>query len=191
MTRKLAAAVAVAAVAVLLVGCAHRERAADPAATPSPTLPTTSSAPVPSTSVVPPPTVSPPRVLSDGRHAVYLTAIDVPGRTVTFDVIQFLTGDAADEAYRQDHPEIGGDVPNGFYIRNVNPRLRTLPVRQDVPVQVVWLGDGNAPEAISFEGLPGYFVGDVVPDDARVWYDPFWLTVRGDHVESIVEQYIP
>lgn len=188
MTRKLTTAVASATVAVLLVGCAHRQRAAEPAATPSPTPPTTSIL------VTPPATSSSapaPHVLSDGRHAVYLTAIDVPGRTVTFDVIEFLTGHAADEAFHQDHPEIGEDVPNGFYIRNVDPRLRTLPVRRDVPVRVVWLGDGNAPESISFEALPGYFAGDLDPDDARVWYDPFWLTVRGDRVESIVEQYIP
>lgn len=130
-------------------------------------------------------------MLADGRHAAFLTAIDVSAGTITFDVIQYLTGEAAEHAFHQDHPEIAEGPPNGFYIRNENPRLRTLPVHHDVPVQVTWLGDGNQPEWISFEDLPAYFTGDAVPDDPYVWYDPFWLTVHNDRVESIVEQYLP
>ena len=127
-----------------------------------------------------------PHVLDDGRHTAYLTAIDVPARTITFDVIQFLTGEAADEAFHQDHPEIEGGVPNDHYIRNENTRLRTLPV----PVRVVWLGEGAQLESISFEELPAYVAADPEPGDQYLWHDPFWLTVHGDRVESIVEQYI-
>lgn len=82
-------------------------------------------------------------------------------------------------------------MPNGYYIRNVNARLRILPVRQDATVRVVWLNGDALTESISFDGLPGYFAADVNPHDERVWYDPFWLTVDDDHVTTIVEQYIP
>jgi hypothetical protein len=186
MKGKLAASVII--VGILLAGCAHRERAASPSVSPS--APATTSVVAPSQTGTRS-NVPAPHVLDDGQHAAYLTAIDVPARTVTFDVIQFLTGEAADEAFHQDHPEIEGGVPNGYYIRNENPRLRTLSVRVGVPVRVVWLGEGAQLESISFEELPAYFAGDLEPGDQYLWYDPFWLTVHGDRVELIVEQYIP
>ncbi|TDV44124.1 hypothetical protein [Actinophytocola oryzae] len=64
-------------------------------------------------------------------------------------------------------------------------------MREDVGVEVVWLGDGNHPERVSFEELPAYFAHDATPEDQYVWHDPFWLTVHNDRVESIVEQYLP
>lgn len=130
-------------------------------------------------------------MLADGRYPAFLTAIDVPGRTVTFDVIQWFSGAAAEEAYHQDHPEMESGPPNGFYIRNQSPRLRTLPVRWRLPVEVIWLAPGAGSEPTTFEALPAYFAGDAVTDDQYVWYDPFWLTVRGDRVESMTEQYLP
>lgn len=48
------------------------------------------------------------------------------GRTLTVDVIQFLTGREAEEAYHRDHPEDPLGPPNDYYILTVNPRLRTL-----------------------------------------------------------------
>src|SRR5215218_4953137 len=73
------------------------------------------------------PTNSEPVVLADGRHPVLLKAID-PGRgTVTFDLIQFFQGDQATIEAAKDHQE--SPPPNDSYSRNVNPRLRTLPVR--------------------------------------------------------------
>jgi hypothetical protein len=50
----------------------------------------------------------------------------VAGRTLTVDVIQFLTGREAEEAYHRDHPEDPLGPPNDYYILTVNPRLRTL-----------------------------------------------------------------
>jgi hypothetical protein len=185
MRRKIAILVAVTA--VVLTGCAHRERAAEPAGSPS-SPPTSVVVPTPSGSRTHTPE---PHVLDDGRHAAYLTAIDVPGRTISFDVVQYLTGEAADGAYHQDHPEIEGGPPNGYYIRNENPRLRTLPVRPNVPVQVLWLGTAGQPESITFEELPAYVAAVPEPGGQYLWYDPFWLTVHDDRVESIVEQYIP
>jgi hypothetical protein len=128
-------------------------------------------------------------VLADGRHPAYLTAIDTRARTLTFDVIQFLTGEEATKAFQRDHPGVEGP-PNGYYILNVNSRLRTLPVRRDVPVEVQWLGDNPGPETITFEQLPDYFTKDLIEDN-YLWYDPFWLTVRAGHIDAIAEQFIP
>jgi hypothetical protein len=192
MYRKLSVLLAIAA--LLLAACAHRDRAAAGATAPPRHTTTSVAAPAPTTAVPAPPSTAAPRkghVLADGRYPAFLTALDVSRRTVTFDVIQWFSGAAAEEAYHQDHPETEGGPPNSFYIRNASPRLRTLPVRRDVPVQVVWLVPGAGSEATTFEALPAYFAGDVAQDDDRIWYDPFWLTVRGDQVVSMNEQYIP
>lgn len=128
------------------------------------------------------------RLLADGRHCAWLTGIGT--RTVTVDVVQWLTGAAADAAYQRDHPDVpGAEAPNGFYIRNANPRLRTLPVRGDAAVAVQQPGGGL--RSISFAELPAYLAGDPAPHAGRLWYAPFWVTVRGDRVISIVEQYLP
>ena len=59
----------------------------------------------------------------------YIEAIDQEAGTVTADYVEWLTGDEAVAAARADG-FIGGDedLPNGFYVRNRNSRLRTLPL---------------------------------------------------------------
>lgn len=131
-------------------------------------------------------------VLEDGRHPAYLTDIDTPARTITLDLVQFLTGDEAKRVYAEDHPEDPNGPPNDYYIVNDNPRLRTLPVVPGAAVTVAWLEPGSlGAETISFEELPDYFAQDIVPSDPYLWYDPFWLTVEDGRVVSVAEQYIP
>jgi hypothetical protein len=132
-------------------------------------------------------------VLEDGRHPTYLVELDVPGREVTFDLIQFLTGDEAITAYREDTPEDPeGDPPNDYFIRNDNPRLRTLPIAGDVAVTVVRLGDASGAGSVpsSFEELRDHL--DENPSaEGRLAWNPYWLTVEGGEVVSIDEQYLP
>ena len=120
----------------------------------------------------------------------YLTDLDVAGRNVEFDLIQFLTGDEAISAYRQDHPG-GFDVPpNGYYIINDNPKLRRLPVADDVAVTVL---DWNArfqPKMVTFAELPAELAGRGVPGK-DLGSDPCWLTVDDGTVTAIDEQFIP
>lgn len=143
---------------------------------------------------VPEPEAAPadPALLEDGRHPAYLHAIDVDGRTITVDVIQFLTGQAAVEAYQADHPDDPDGPPNDYYILNVNPRLRTLPVAVDVTVELVRLhenGDADLDPA-TWEELPSY-LALTPPDDARLSWNPHWLTVRDGQVIALEEQYLP
>jgi hypothetical protein len=151
-----------------------------PTTTPSTATPTTT----PTTAVV--------TVLADGRHPVYLTGLDVAERTVEFDLIQYLTGDEADAAFHDDSPGQSGGAPNDFYIVNDNPRLRTLPIARDVSVAV--LGppvSSTSAHVIALEAFPDYLAGDLVPADDRLWYNPFWLTVRAGEVVAIEEQFTP
>jgi hypothetical protein len=73
-------------------------------------------------------------VLADGRHPVFLKTVDPTQRTITFDLIQLYTGDDATREPAKDHQE--SPLPNDYYIRNVNPKLRTLPVRADAVITV-------------------------------------------------------
>jgi hypothetical protein len=149
--------------------------------------PGTTDAVTPAPTSAPTPTEAP--VLVDGRHPVFLTGLDAGGRTVEFDLIQWLTGEAAREAYTAAHPDDPGYPPNDYFIVNDNPRLRVLPVAGDVTVTV--LEHGFEPMAIAFEELPAFVADDLVPGDASLWHNPFWLTVRDGTITDIDEQYIP
>ena len=72
-------------------------------------------------------TKSPPVVLVDGRHPVFLKTVDPAGRLITFDLIQLYFGEEAIREELKDH-DTDRPAPNDVYLRNVNPRLRTLPV---------------------------------------------------------------
>jgi hypothetical protein len=130
--------------------------------------------------------------LPDGRHAVLLHAADLPGQTLTVDVIQFLTGQAARDAYQDDYPDDRGGPPNDYYILNVNSRLRTLPVAADVEVELVLLhlGEGADLKPSSWERLLDDLAG-APSDQDLISYSPFWLTLDDGVVTRIEEQYLP
>lgn len=134
-----------------------------------------------------------PALLDDGRHAAYLQGIDVAASTVTVDVIQFLTGQEAVDAYRAEFPDDPSGPPNDYWIVNANQRLRTMSVSADVSVRLVRLAeDGDADlDAGTWEELPEYLAGSQAPGDGRLSWNPFWLEVRDGLVTGIVEQYTP
>lgn len=197
MTTTARAAMAVLAVTVsLLVGCG--DDGTDAGAPASPTSRAETETPAatarPAETERPADTEMPtePAELEDGRHPGYIASIDVEGRSVTVDVIQFLTGADAVAAYAEDHPDDPDGPPNDYYIRNVNPRLRTIPVATDVAVSVIWLESGGADtENITFDELPSYFATNPDPDSPYEWWAPFWLTVRDGQVTVMEEQFIP
>ena len=162
-------------------GPATTSTAPSGAATRSTTATTIASAPSP---------VEP--VLDEGRDPAFLTRLDDADRTIEFDLIQFLTGDEAFVAFQEDHPDDPEGWANDYYIVNDNPRLRTLPVADDVEVTVVQTSEGAYDaHTIAFEALPAYVHAAPMPSDDRMWHNPFWLTVRDDMVVAIEEQFLP
>jgi hypothetical protein len=145
--------------------------------------PATTAAP-PSTAATP--TTSEPVVLADGRHPVYLKTVDPDRPTITFDLIQFFTGEAATKAAAEDGEE--SPPPNDYYIRNVNSRLRTLPVRSDAPITVNVLaapstGSSTKDVSVTLDELASYF-----PNSGTA---PFWITVAQGQVTKIAQQFLP
>jgi hypothetical protein len=126
-------------------------------------------------------------VIEDGRHPTLLTALDETAQTVTFDLVQFLTGDEAAAAYAEDVPEDpDAGPPNDYWIRNVSARLRTLPIAPGATVTVLRPG-GPEELAATLEELA------LLPSlvEGRIGTNPFWLTVEDGVVVAIEEQYLP
>ena len=183
-------ATALLAASLAVGGCARsqpNDGATDPSGPPAATAPPATKAPAPSDS-----THSPPVVLVDGRYTVYLKTVDPNRRTIRFDLIQFYVGDDAIREAAKDHPDTPSDdpwlyAPNGHYTRNVNPRLRTLPVPSDATITVItlaWTGrnnysDRNVP--VSLTKLATYMPTGL----------PFSITVRHGQVVKIAEVFVP
>jgi hypothetical protein len=155
----------------------------------SPTAaPDETGSPTPSAtaSTSPTPSGEPADALADGRHPVYLTAVDAGSRNVTVDVVQFFTGTAATQAATEDRaPEI--PPPNETWVRNRNTLLRTLSVAEFATVTVNTLaaeetGNSRRNLEIDLAKLAAY------PSLAgRLFY----VTVAGGTVTAIAEQYLP
>lgn len=73
--------------------------------------------------------------LRDGTHEARVTGVDAAAGRVTLDVVELLTGAEAARAAAQAG---AAEVPpmNDYYIRNVNPLLRTLLVTPGAPITV-------------------------------------------------------
>jgi hypothetical protein len=149
------------------------------AATTTPGIAALGGAGTPTTGASPEPSAV---ILPDGRSPVLLTTIDVAGRTITFDLIELYLGTAAAVEWKKDHPGVTELPPlNGHYMRNNNPKLRTLPVAPDVVVKVIEGGDPVHPATMAFSDLPAY---------AAV-HKTFWITVSGATVTLMEEQFFP
>ena len=123
-------------------------------------------------------TTSEPVVLADGRHPVLLKAID-PGRgTVTFDLVQVFRDEEATREAAKDHLE----ADNDSYMRNVNPRLRTLPVGAGATITANQLAGSNQDIPVTLSKLSSL---------TRAGSGVFWITVRGGQIVQVAQQWSP
>lgn len=172
------------------------DRAGSPSSTPSSTTTpspsptdTPSSSPEPSETQTPEPSGSESPILEDGHHFVFVKRALYPpdgSPRVRFDLAEYLTGTQGEQA-AEDH---GDEFVNGYYIVNDNPRLRILPLADDVEV-------GYIPATQCCELQPG---------DIDAWLEsinqtnqtdyggkdvPWWFTVEGGEITLIEQQYLP
>jgi len=167
----------VAAAVFAVAGCADRSTTTSPTAAPPAS---TASPAATATTVASTPTTSEPAVLADGRHPVLLKTVDPGRRRVTFDLIQFFQGEQAAIEAAKDKQE--SPPPNDLYIRNVNPRLRTLPVRAGAPITVNGLLATQTDTPVTLAKLASL--------TAR--YSPvFRITVQDDQIVKIAEVWMP
>jgi hypothetical protein len=157
---------------------------------PAPTVDQPSAATTAPAPKAPTPTSGPtdPRsgVLPDGRHPVLIKTVDPDRPAITVDVIQFYWGEDATREAAKDHQE--SPPPNDYYIRNVNPKLRTLTVTRDALITTNTLTAGYTGSAtktitVPLDRLRIVLLGRNSP--------PFWITVQQGKVTRIAEQYLP
>jgi hypothetical protein len=135
--------------------------------------------------------------LGDGRHFGYVRSVDTSSEpaTIEFDVAEFLTGEAANDAAVDDGAiEEGEGVPNDYYVRNDDESVEILTVSPDVTVTRVRCPAGCEEGAAGdFDGFAASF-GDEdasFADEYRGAHSQYWVTVEDDEVAVIDEQYLP
>lgn len=123
----------------------------------------------------------------NGLHMAKITKFDRDTRTITYDVVQFLTGDAAKTAYQED---IGEAPDTDYYIRNQSKETRTAKLSDDAEFRVNLLGgyepsDPDKGHEVDFDTFASYF-------DSERGFDAFlWISLEDSVATHVEEQYIP
>jgi hypothetical protein len=174
------------AAAIAITGCAAHSTAdpsspapgtpqATPAMTPAPESPTV--APESPTVASKPPTVAPKSpVLADGRYDAYIRQVNTRGDYLVVDLVQVFHDQAAVEAAVADGKPQDTAQYLSTYVRNQNPRLRTLSLAGDLRVDLL----GGCEEPVSHQL-------NKLAADARTGGYYFTLSVTGDAVHQIQE----
>jgi hypothetical protein len=119
-------------------------------------------------------------VLPDGTHTAYITKVDQVNDRIVVDVVQVFQGDqAVTEAIADGKPRSEAQYLT-TWVRNVNPRLRTLPLASGVVVKLWDSCEGNASGHNQLTTLSAN-----ARDQHTYYYD---LTVSHGKVQRIQEQ---
>jgi hypothetical protein len=189
------AAAAVVTSSYLAVSTARPSAAAPTAPVTAPSLQPTHPvdlpqppAPTPRVAHDPPPApkqptpVPEPPVLVDGRYDAYIRQVNTRGDYLVVDLVQVFDGQAARDAAIADGMARDKAQYLGVYVRNQNPRLRTLPLAGDLRLDLRG-GDCEAPVSHQLTKLA---------TDARAMSGPvhtyyFTLTVGAGAVHQVQE----
>jgi hypothetical protein len=174
------------AAAIAVTGCAAHSTAAHPSPAPAPPLvdqppappidlpAAKSSTPAPKSPNLP--IVDRVPVLADGRYDAYIRQVNTRGDYLVVDLVQVLHDQAAVEAAIADGRPRDTAQYLSTYVRNQNPRLRTLPLAGDLRVELL----GSCEEPVSHQL-------NKLAADARTGSYYFTLTVAGGAVHRVQE----
>jgi hypothetical protein len=119
--------------------------------------------------------------LPDGIHHTLIRKVDIAHDRITVDVVQlFLDGDAVKAAIADGKPREQAEAMT-VWLRNRNPRLRTLPLADDLKVDFYQSCDEQPDRRAVLEQLA---------DNVRLGVYFHTLTVRGGEVHAIKERQI-
>lgn len=160
--------------------------------TPSPSdepTPTSTSSPTQEPSPSQEPSDQAP--LGEGRHFVMAEEVTGSGDdlALVLDLAYFLTGDDANEAAAEHGNET--PVPNGYFIVNDNPKLRTVPLSSSATVTYIPVEaccDGQEGDLAAWADSVNGVVQSDYPHAASTWW---WVTVRAGRIVAVEQQYLP
>jgi hypothetical protein len=179
------------AAALAVTGCAQRSDTVNPSAAPEVTTPQAapeSSAPSKASPTTQPrqsgssvvkraPALRP--VLADGKYDVYIRTVDTSRRRLVVDLVQVFEGeDAVKEAIKDGKSRKETEYLY-TYLRNQNPRLRTLSLARDVRINLLHECEGPLRQQLS-----------MLAEDAHNKGVYFTLTVYGGTVRQVQEKLI-
>jgi hypothetical protein len=183
------------AAAIAVTGCAAHSTADRPS--PAPTPPVIDQAPTPpilvSAPVPPKPAPEPipahkppvpahkPPVLADGRYDAYIRQVNTRGDYLVVDLVQVFHDQAAVDAAVADGQSRDRAQVLSTYVRNQNPRLRTLPLAGDVRLDL----RGGCEEPVSHQLAKLAADARAMSGPVHTWY--FTLTVAGGAVQRVQE----
>jgi hypothetical protein len=191
--RIIAAVTLVAATAVagsyFAISTAHRSAAAPAVPVTAPPL---QSTPTPSVDLSQPPgptspgpidrVPAPQPVLADGRYDSYIRTVDTGRNQLVVDLVQVFEGRAAVDAAITDGMARDKAQYLGVWVRNQNPRLRTLPLARDLRLDLRG-GDCEAPLNHQLAKLASD--ARMTSGSTHTYY--FTLTVAGGAVHQVQE----
>ena len=122
-------------------------------------------------------------VLGDGRWFGYVDSADATA--IEFDLACWFGGEGAILAADEDGEE--SPPPNDYYIRNVNPQLRTISVGS--MADAFWLPNTGDPSTQTTVSYTDWLVGRTARGSG---YQPgVWVTIVGGEAVFIEEQFVP
>jgi hypothetical protein len=122
--------------------------------------------------------------LPDGEWFGYVDSASA--EVLEFDLACWFSGDAAALAAAEDGEE--SPPPNDYYIRNVNPDLREVPVAADA--EVMWLPNIGGPDLESIT-YADWIAARYAPGTEDEYKPGVWLTIADGDIVEIEEQYVP
>jgi hypothetical protein len=172
------------AAAVAVTGCAAHSTAANPPAVPAVDAPAP-PAPSPAPKPIPAPVLKPPvervAVLADGRYDAYIRQVNTRGDYLVVDLVQVFHDQAAVDAAVADGQSRDRAQVLSTYVRNQNPRLRTLPLAGDLRLDL----QGGCEEPISHQLAKLAADARAMSGEVHTYY--FTLTVAGGAVHQVQE----
>lgn len=165
--------------------------AADSTSAPVETREPTGSTPPPGTPPAAPDASGEPLPTPAERVPAVVVSAAVEDGTVYLEVdyIQFLTGAEAAAAASARGDE--SPPPNDFYIVNDNARLRRFAVQDGISVNVVVRDDGTSDPGGRTMPLSDWVVRLEGPTARAFTSGFYWLTVSGETITTIEQQYLP
>jgi hypothetical protein len=171
------------AAAIAITSCAAHSTAVNPPVTPvvdAPTPPVFRPAPKPIPHPIPAPK---PPVLADGRYDGFIQQVNTRDDSLVVDLVQVFHDQAAVDAAVADGQSRDTAQVLVTYVRNQNPRLRTLPLAGDVRLDL----RGGCEEPVSHQLVKLAADAQAMSGPVHTWY--FTLTVAGGAVQR-VQQFV-
>jgi hypothetical protein len=125
--------------------------------------------------------------LADGLHVARIVAIDAPVSAIEIDLAEMLTGEEAIAAARE-AGVIGPDedLPNDFYVRDLDDAVHHVGIDRDAVVELV---DCTAACQLVEVTLADFLAERAVPFNAE--YALFEITITDGRVTAVSEIYLP